>query len=124
MHRRLYCLSVRQVKALHFFRKIVCDDRGTDMDFPIVDMVGKAAAIICDENDFKGVRRAATDLAEDISRVCGVKPRQADRVSVSPSIIVGTLGKSRLIDDLVEKGSLDVSDLRGKWESFCITTLE
>ncbi len=111
-------------KSFTLLPEIVCDDRGTDMDFPIVDMEGKVAAIICDENDFKGVRRAAADLAEDISRVCGVKPRQADRVSVSPSIIVGTLGKSRLIDDLVEKGSLDVSVLRGKWESFCITTLE
>lgn len=43
-------------KSFTLLPEIVCDDRGTDMDFPIVDMEGKAAAIICDENDFKGVR--------------------------------------------------------------------
>lgn len=69
-------------KSFTLLPKIVCDDRGTDMDFPIVDMEGKAAAIICDETDFKGVRRAVADLAEDISRVCGVKPRQPDRLSM------------------------------------------
>ena len=38
-------------------------------------------------------------------------------------MIVGTLGKSALIDSLVATGKLDASDLPGKWESFVITTV-
>lgn len=38
-------------------------------------------------------------------------------------IIVGTLGKSAAIDQLVAASRLDVTDLRGKWESFVIATV-
>ncbi|KAL9560798.1 hypothetical protein ACKAV7_015115 [Fusarium commune] len=33
-------------------------------------------------------------------------------------IIVGTIGHSELIDKLIKDGSLDVSEIKGKWESF------
>src|SRR5690606_40437658 len=34
-----------------------------------------------------------------------------------------TIGKSTLIDELVAAGKLDVSDVRGKWESFVVQVL-
>ena len=38
---------------------------------------GKAATIVVDENDWKGVLRAANDLSDDIKKVSGVKAEVA-----------------------------------------------
>jgi hypothetical protein len=39
-------------------------------------------------------------------------------------VIVGTLGKSALIDGLVAAGKLDVSTIRGKWEGYLLQTVD
>jgi hypothetical protein len=83
---------------------------------------GRVSAIYVDPGDFAGVVRAANDLAQDIGRVSGnVAPviRATDKLSLSP-ILIGTLGKSAVIDQLVTSGKLDVSAIRGKWESYVI----
>lgn len=78
-----------------------------------------------DERDHVGVRRAIGDLAKDIERVTGKLPHQ--HLAKSPpaprAVIVGTLGKNALIDHLVASGKLAAGDLKGKWESFVITTV-
>ena len=40
------------------------------------------------------------------------------------SIVVGTVGKSPLIDQLVADNKLDVSSIKGQWESFLIQTVD
>ncbi|THH28767.1 hypothetical protein EUX98_g5424 [Antrodiella citrinella] len=70
--------------------------------------------------------RTAFDFALDIQRVTGIKPTLANApVSSAPTnarshppIIVGTLGKSALIDQIVNNTKLDVSIIQGQWESF------
>ena len=37
---------------------------------------------------------------------------------------MGTLGKSPLIDRLVEAGKLDASSVSGQWESYLIATVD
>ena len=61
------------------------------------------------------------DLAGDIQRVTGVKPELAT-VSNSQTnlVIVGTLGHSQTIDRLAADGKLDVSGVRGEWESYVL----
>src|SRR5262245_308074 len=83
------------------------------------------AAIAISSNDFKVVQIAAQNLADDISRVTGKKPDiQTDLSRVSGhAVIVGTLGHSSVIDELVRAGKLRVDHLRGQWESFVITTV-
>ncbi len=87
---------------------------------------GNAAPIHAASNDWPGVLRAARDLQADIERVSGVKPTFADqdKPSGQTAIIVGTVGRSTLIDDLVARGKLDVGDIRGEWESFIIETID
>lgn len=46
-------------------------------DFCLADN-GKAATIIVDSDDWKGVLRAANDLCEDVNRVTGVTPHFAN----------------------------------------------
>lgn len=93
-------------------------------DFPIV-MFGKPAVIHVDEQDAEVVRIAGRLLAEDIKRVSGVKPKivKHDERLSGPVIIIGTLGKSRLLTDLINEGKLDGESVEGKWESFRITTV-
>ncbi|MBN2685718.1 MAG: glycosyl hydrolase 115 family protein [Pontiellaceae bacterium] len=92
--------------------------------FPVV-AADQASPIWYDAADWKGVIRAVGDLQLDIERVTGKKPAAISNSTGSKQpIIVGTLGKSKLIDGLVASGKLDVSDLEGKWESFVIATIK
>ena len=85
----------------------------------------KATDIYVDPSDWKGVRRAVTDLTEDIQRVSGVSAKPNETVSIGQSgIIVGTIGKSKIIDRLIAEKKIDVSSVRGKWESFLIQTVD
>jgi hypothetical protein len=89
---------------------------------------GKAAELYYDGTDFEVVEIAANLLAEDLARVSSVKPavRKAGAAvrPVAGSVIIGTLGKSPAIDELVKAGNLDVSPIKDKWESFIITTAQ
>jgi hypothetical protein len=40
------------------------------------------------------------------------------------SVTIGTIGKSTVIDNLIESGKLYVSDIKDKWESFIIQVVE
>lgn len=86
--------------------------------------------IYTDANDFRVVGITAEMLSEDIGMVIGEK---ADIAEISdlkeigdskPALIAGTIGKSRLIDGLISRGLINVNDIKGKWESFMITTIE
>ncbi|KAF2870577.1 hypothetical protein BDV95DRAFT_495912 [Massariosphaeria phaeospora] len=82
---------------------------------------GSAPTIVIDGKDWPGVTRAGNDLANDFGLVTGTKGKVTTSTNDhagSPVIIAGTLGKSPLIDGLVSSGKLDVSGIRGKWESF------
>jgi hypothetical protein len=79
-----------------------------------------SAAILVDTNDWPGVIRAANDLAEDVSRVTGKSPeivhgRDAAGKTV---VIVGTIGKSELIDSLIRAQKISVPEISNQWESF------
>lgn len=106
-------------------KNIILNTAENETDFPVVATDKSAATIRYDESDWKGVIRAIGDLQNDINSVTGVKPNvTSSSVSASVEIIIGTLGKSKLIDQLVKSKKLDVKDLKGKWESFIITTIE
>jgi len=83
---------------------------------------GVAAAVLADTNDFAGVIRATRDLQTDIRRVTGREPVLAtdQKNSRARTILIGTIGKSPLIDRLVSEHKIDVSAIAGKWETFLI----
>ena len=87
---------------------------------------GSSSTICCDRSDWVGVQRAATDLQSDIERVTSLKPSLSldTRTPAGDVLVIGTVGRSRLIDRLVESGKLDVSAIRGKWEAHLTQTLE
>ncbi|KAF2265992.1 hypothetical protein CC78DRAFT_170348 [Lojkania enalia] len=88
---------------------------------------GSAPTIVIDSKDWPGVTRAGNDLANDFGLVTGTKGKTVTSfsgLSNTPVIIAGTVGKSPLIDSLVSDGKIDVSSIKGKWESFITKIVE
>ncbi|MBB4128641.1 hypothetical protein GGR77_003971 [Xanthomonas translucens] len=86
---------------------------------------GGVAPIHVDAQDFPGVARAARDLAEDVGRVFGTPATLVNEANGlgRPAVLVGTLGRSAVIDALVAAGKLDVAPIRGQWESYTLQTV-
>lgn len=92
--------------------------------FPLVSRE-KVSPLWIDANDHRGVIRAIGDLQADIERVTSRKPAVVhQQPSATHPVIIGTVGKSALIDRLIASGQLDGSKLIGKWESFVIATMK
>jgi hypothetical protein len=83
---------------------------------------GTVATICVDTNDHAGVIRAARDLQADVARVTGLTPSLTlrEKPAGKDTIIIGTIGRSRIVDQLIREKKIDVSVIAGKWESFLI----
>jgi hypothetical protein len=92
--------------------------------FPLVQGQ-QTATLYVDSSDWPGVVRAVGDLQSDVERVTNRKPAIAsDRAGlVRNMVIVGTVGKSPTIDELIRSGKVDAAAISGKWESFFIQTV-
>ena len=86
---------------------------------------GRTAILIVDPGDWRGVARAAADLQADIRRVTDLSPElRTNLPSSSPAIvIIGTIGRSAMVDRLGREGRIDLAPLTGKWESFLVQTV-
>uniref|UniRef100_UPI0030EF4764 glycosyl hydrolase 115 family protein n=1 Tax=Rhodohalobacter sp. 8-1 TaxID=3131972 RepID=UPI0030EF4764 len=121
----IFCLPVLAQQTSGLTSTIINTQAESEEDFPIVNEDQQAAPLRYDPNDYGGVIRAIGDLQSDIDTVSGVKPEMMTSGPFSDlEIIIGTLGKSELIDKMVSEDKLDDKDLEGKWESFVITTVE
>lgn len=87
---------------------------------------GQSSPLFVGSGDYPGVIRATKDLQADIGIVTNKEPKlYTNEVPVSEEIVlVGTIGKSPVIDKLVEKGKLNVKNIKGRWETFIIEVLE
>ncbi len=92
--------------------------------FPLVQGQ-QTAAIYVDNADWPGVVRAVGDLQSDIERVTNRKPvvTSDTKVLSRNMVIIGTIGKSPLIDQLARSKKIDTSSIVGKWESFFLQTV-
>lgn len=108
----------------HEYASILAD-RARAGDFKLV-FSGRAAPIHVDDQDHPVARIAAEDLADDIEKVTGRKPRLLSDIddAGNSAVIVGTLGKSRALDRMVKSGRLDLSPIEGQWESFVIAVVD
>lgn len=100
---------------------IISDDKG----FPIVSKEGKVADLFYDASENVAVIRAAKDLQTDIQKVTDKLPNlSATEASRESKIIIGTVGTNKQIDQFILSKKINAKDLKGKWESFVITTIE
>jgi hypothetical protein len=93
-------------------------DAPQDGTFPLV-ADGVAAPLVVSGGDFPGVVRVVGDLRDDLRRVTGVAPGvSTDDIPFRPYVVlIGTIGRSPLIDRLVAAGQLDVTGVVGRWET-------
>lgn len=86
---------------------------------------GRPAPIYVSGKDFPGVVRAANDLRADLERVTGTASRVVvDSAPAGQVVIVGTVGKSPIIDRLVREKKIDGAAIIGKWEAFVVQPVE
>jgi len=88
-------------------------------NFPLASK-GKVASVLVSVNDFPGVLKVAGHLENDLFKVTNIHPKQINSISEATDyvVIIGTIGKSEIIDQLVREGKIDVTQLQGKWEKF------
>ena len=87
--------------------------------------------IYMDANDCKGVSYAANALVKDIMKVSGSKAvltsdaglKDKDAIG-KPTILVGTIGHSAAIDQLIRQKRINGNLLKGKREKFIITVVD
>ncbi len=81
--------------------------------------------IIYDEEDFGVVRNVSAMLGEDIGSVTGVSPEVVTSATLPDhsAIVIGTIGKSRLIEKLMAENQIPADSIAGDWERFLIWNL-
>ena len=75
-----------------------------------------SATIVVDEKDDMLALKMAHVLADDIQKVCGIKPQVSYKKSSGDNVIIGIAGKSRLFK------YDEYSDIFNSWERFTIIT--
>jgi hypothetical protein len=121
-----YCLAPTGWAFASGQQRYVTTDWHTG-DFSLVKQK-VAAPLYVDTSDYPGVIRAVGDLQQDILRVSGTSPAILNsphpHISGTRPVIIGTLGRSAAIDELIRAGKLDTRPIAGKWESFMIQVVE
>lgn len=81
-------------------------------------------AIQMDDSDYEGVRIAANNLVTDFGKVLNAIAKINSETKTNTKIIIGTLGKSRMIEKLIKSGKISENELKNKWEKFSIQTVK
>ena len=87
---------------------------------------GVLCDILVEAAAFEGVRLIADEHSNDVSLVCGKKPKilsTPDELSTENVVIFATLGKSPVLDRLIASSKLSADGIAGKREVFGIFTV-
>lgn len=93
--------------------------------FPLVSEKTLATVAI-DSADYISVQTTGRLFAEDVERVTGKKPALVSSKSKLADyvVIVGTIEKNQLIQELVKSKKLNIESLQNQWESYTIQTID
>jgi len=93
--------------------------------FPLSER-GKSSSIYASETDFQGVKHTLKNFQTDIQSVTKAKPNilHTGTPKEKNVVLVGTIGKNSLIDKLIAQKRIDVSGIKGKWETHLIQVIE
>ena len=79
---------------------------------------GNRVTIGIADNEQRGVLRAAKNLCTDIKTVCGAEVSLGN--ASSSTIVAGTLGSSKIIDEMAKNRVFDAKMIKGKREMYII----
>lgn len=99
---------------------ITISDQPSDGCMTLVNDMTKTTIVVAD-NDAEVVKTVANCLADDINLVCGQRPDVTNsQAGTTLPIIAGTIGQSTIIDQLINDGKIDVTNVAEKWEVYTI----
>jgi hypothetical protein len=100
-------------------------NQASNENFPLVSK-GKTASIFVDDKDYAGVLKVTEHLENDIRKVSDLHSKRIRKISEAEDfvVIIGTIGKSKIIDQLAKEGKIDAKELQGKWEKFATQIIE
>ncbi|MDP8914256.1 MAG: glycosyl hydrolase 115 family protein [Pseudomonadota bacterium] len=80
----------------------------------------RPAQVYVDAGADKAVRHVADNFVKDLTRVAGKRPVFLSDVESARGelVVIGVLGQSPVIDQLVRSGKIAAADLAGRWEAF------
>jgi hypothetical protein len=104
-------------RALAVTRPSLAYRRGAD--FSLIENA-MPAAILIDLGVDPAVAHVADSFSADLERVSGQRPRRYTSLEglAGPVVVIGVLGQSATIDQLVRAGKIDAAGLQGEWEAF------
>ena len=87
---------------------------------------GQVAPLYISSEDFPAVQRVAKHLQKDITAVTVITPEIiVDLLPASSyAVIIGTLGKNPVINDLIERKLINDEQVAGKWDTYIIKTID
>ena len=85
---------------------------------------GKGYPILTDVNEDKGVLRAIQTLVKDARTITDASIETFQSLKENRMIIIGTIGQSTWIQQLIASGKIDRKELEGKREKYLIQTIE
>lgn len=93
--------------------------------FPLVTGP-QTTTLYVDKNDKKGAQIAVDTLKNDIAAVTGQTLKIVyDKSNLAKySVIVGTLGHSELLSELIAAGKLDVTEVEGVWDAYLLQVVD
>lgn len=117
-------IFIESLYALPFQEQYVLSEKAPQA-FPMVEN-GKAAPLYISDGEYSGILRVAKHFQNDIRLVTNVQPEVfvGNKPAGKEIVIIGTIEKSKYIQQLVKERKLDVTNLRGKWETFQIQIIE
>ncbi|MGY5353377.1 glycosyl hydrolase 115 family protein [Wenyingzhuangia sp. IMCC45467] len=108
-----------------FYAQLYISNNKSPHNFPIVNSK-QATTIYFDSKDDKVIHKTVSLLSSDIYTITGKTPKIStlNNSFNENLIIIGTIGKNTLIDDLINQKKLDVNLIKNKWEQFTIQTIK
>ena len=117
--------------------KVAQEIKLTERDFTIIDLYKVVPTLYIDKKDseYDGISLIAETLRADLALLIGEKVDEEGKAKESDSglkiitykselsgkaIIAGTYGENgnEVINELIEKGTIDIDDLENRWESY------
>lgn len=113
-----------QTHASENVNPITVSNTGDAGEFPLVNQT-QVSTLVVDSSDAEVISIVALALSKDIELITDKLPSITQQIEgLDYPVIIGTLGQSKYIDSLAEKGKIQLEPVQNKWETFGISLVE
>jgi hypothetical protein len=117
-------ISIVFLSALQTTAQKIISEKKISGAFPVA-AVNEVATILYDSADDSLIQIVANLLAKDVEMVSGNKPGISTSVDAAKNVIlIGSIGRSAMIQELIKGKKLNVTKLQNKWEAYQIQVIK